>query len=654
MTKKQTLFSVTKFYFFLSFLGLSFSAFSQVSPVYDYIKNIDSLKINLEEYKSSGNDSLMIAGLLEISKNYYMLGDYDNAIENASGAKEIAHQHSPLGEANACIYLGNFHAEKKEYSKALASYKDAVLLFEKLEDFERKSVALTNIAVLFEWTDNDSLSLKYHQEALSIKKTLQDSVLLAQSYINIANTYASLENDDQAFEHYKRALVIYQQEKDQEGISLVYNNFGYMYQKQGNLQAALDAFYASYIIDKKQNNLGALEVSSFNIGHLYYDLNQLDSARHYLDYSQSISKQIYGLTYLLKSSKLLVDIALKEKDIPLAEKVFSDYAEYSNSLYNEEKLQNFLNAKNDLIIQKQEFENQILTEKEQASKTILFWVASAGFLLLLLLIITLISIRNIKKSRRTLGELNKDLYDKNEEIEIQKEFLESISQEKDNLMSILAHDLRSPLSGIKGLNQVMRDEGNFTEFQQELAQTIDLAVDSGLKLINDILIIKKMEELDEELIMNEIDPKFFTNTIFESFQPLLLKKNQKLELNLISEEKLITNKEYLGSVIENLVSNAIKYSDLNKKIILSYYTTDTSFCFEIRDEGPGIHPDEVPLLFKKFQKLSARPTANEFSSGLGLFIVKSFADKLNGEIKVSSELGKGSTFTVKLPKVAVE
>ena len=654
----MSVFDFKKYYSFFTVLSLGFFlcsiGYSQTSEVYDYFKTIDSLKLDNQKLQFSQNESLLIINNLEISKNYYFLGDYDNAIDYALSANKTAKRLGHASEANTYIYLGNFYAEKKEYSEALIAYKNAMHFFEKQNDINRKSVALTNIAVLFEWTDNDSLSLKYHLEALALKKQIGDSLLLAESYINIGNTLADLNQKDRSHNYYKLALAIYKKEKDEKGISSIYNNLGFLYQSRGDLHAALDAFQASLYIDKRLNDLGALEVSSFNVGHLFYDLHKNDSAMHYLKYSQTISKQIYGLHYLLKSSELIANIALDNKDYEFAKKVFSDYANYSDSLYNEEKLQAFLAAKNDLRLQQKEFENRILKENRNYSNRVIFWVSTAGTLLLIILIISLVFIRKSINSRRELSILNNDLSEKNEEIEQQKEHLEAISLEKDNLMSVLAHDLRSPLSGIKGLNEVLKDEGNFTEFQKELAQTIDVAVDSGLKLINDILLIKRMEELKDEVIYQHIEPVSFTQSIQEIFQSLLIKKEQKLELNLISEESLYSNRNYLSSILENLISNAIKYSETNKTTILSYYTTDTDYCFEVRDEGLGIPEEEKHLLFKKFQKLSARPTANEFSTGLGLYIVKSFTSKLSGSIEVQSELGKGSTFIVKLPKLKPE
>ena len=108
-----------------------------------------------------------------------------------------------------------------------------------------------------------------------------------------------------------------------------------------------------------------------------------------------------------------------------------------------------------------------------------------------------------------------------------------------------------------------------------------------------------------------------------------------------------TDLSYIDQVIENLLSNAIKFSKTEKNIYINITSDDTAALCEIRDEGPGLSESDKKKLFKKYQKLSAIPTGNESSTGLGLSIVKKFVDAMNGEIWCESEVGKGTSFFVK-------
>ncbi|MFT6963167.1 MAG: signal transduction histidine kinase [Flammeovirgaceae bacterium] len=111
------------------------------------------------------------------------------------------------------------------------------------------------------------------------------------------------------------------------------------------------------------------------------------------------------------------------------------------------------------------------------------------------------------------------------------------------------------------------------------------------------------------------------------------------------------DKTFGSQVFENLLSNAIKFSPTDKNIYINLVEKEGEFRAEIRDEGPGMSKEDMSKLFGKFQKLSARPTAGEKSTGLGLSIVKKYVEVMNGKVWCESELGEGASFVVEFEKV---
>jgi signal transduction histidine kinase len=112
---------------------------------------------------------------------------------------------------------------------------------------------------------------------------------------------------------------------------------------------------------------------------------------------------------------------------------------------------------------------------------------------------------------------------------------------------------------------------------------------------------------------------------------------------------MTTDSLLLSRILDNLLTNAIKFSDVGKNIYLNILPEKNSVVISLRDEGPGISEDDQKIMFKMFQKLSAKATGKESSNGLGLSIIKVLVDKLKGEIEVNSELGVGTEFRIKLP-----
>ena len=145
-------------------------------------------------------------------------------------------------------------------------------------------------------------------------------------------------------------------------------------------------------------------------------------------------------------------------------------------------------------------------------------------------------------------------------------------------------------------------------------------------------------------------PRFATIEI----RIIIQKRSKKVEIStkkvLLTHAKILnTEKFYLTRILDNILTNAIKFTHKNKNIYLKILASKTNVEFIIRDEGQGINKDELSKLFKKFVKLSARPTEKESSTGLGFSIVKELVTKLGGEIRVESEWEKGSTFYIIIP-----
>lgn len=277
--------------------------------------------------------------------------------------------------------------------------------------------------------------------------------------------------------------------------------------------------------------------------------------------------------------------------------------------------------------------------------------------------------RQIRKRNRLLSEQNNEVQAQNEEIKSQQEEilmqseqltlrneflisqnrkLQELSQEKDGLISIVAHDLRTPLNQSKGFAELLKNSVADAD-QLTLVRMITRVNDDGLRLIQDLLQINALDHEKLQLAEVILD-QFIHSTIENTFKPLAEKKGIALHIAVEHELNIKTDQQYLKRILENLVSNAIKFSHTGSSVFLQVLSASESIYLSVEDQGPGISEDDQKKMFGKFQKLSARPTSGESSTGLGLAIVKSLVDKLQGELKVKSELGKGTSFIIKLNK----
>ena len=271
----------------------------------------------------------------------------------------------------------------------------------------------------------------------------------------------------------------------------------------------------------------------------------------------------------------------------------------------------------------------------------------------------LVTITNKEKdNKRLLAELqefNQQLEEKvkirTRELEVANRNLVRLNEEKNNFLGITTHDLKAPLAGISGLLELMKlDQASLTPTHLDYVILMQRTCDDMQRLISDLLDLSRIEQGTSQVKKSEIDLTALINKLDERFKVWALKKDINLVCQVKEDAKnIVTDPDMLVRILDNLVSNALKFSPKGRAVRLSV-TTDNGFTrFEVSDEGPGIRPEERHKLFRKFQKLSSRPTGGESSSGLGLSIARDLTEMLGGTIVVESEFGAGTMFIVKLP-----
>ncbi|MGZ2371226.1 sensor histidine kinase [Ancylomarina sp. YFZ004] len=298
----------------------------------------------------------------------------------------------------------------------------------------------------------------------------------------------------------------------------------------------------------------------------------------------------------------------------------------------------------------------MIKKHAKAKSRPLLW---AGFLFAI--VISAISYFIISKQIRTyqnkiedqqskLEANNEEITVQNEELEKQNILLKELADEKDILLSIMAHDLRNPLGGIESVVDLIDKIGDLSEEQKTYFSLLKPQVDSAQQLISDVLEMNKLECDRQQIETEDIDINEFIANKINEFRTIADEKNITLITNNNLKIYCITSFSELNRITDNLLSNAIKYTPTGKNVFIETQILNTKLNINFIDEGKGIPKDELSLLFKKFSKLSTRPTNEEPSTGLGLYIVKLLSDKIGAELYVKSEVGKGSIFTLTLPK----
>lgn len=243
---------------------------------------------------------------------------------------------------------------------------------------------------------------------------------------------------------------------------------------------------------------------------------------------------------------------------------------------------------------------------------------------------------------------NANLHKTNEE-------LVSLNETKDKFFSIISHDLRNPLASIVSLSNMMTDSKY--EFSEEkknkMLMMLNAASKNGVSLLTNLLDWARCQR-------GAIQPEYNSYSIsalFGEIENMLMSElaNKEIHLNIeqINDFKFYTDKNLLQTVVRNLVSNAIKFSEEKSSITLKIEQKENTVDFVIIDYGVGMEAEKVNRLFKIGEtNISTRGTNEEMGTGLGLIVCQEFVQLLKGKISVESEVGKGTQFTVSLPYVA--
>ena len=232
-----------------------------------------------------------------------------------------------------------------------------------------------------------------------------------------------------------------------------------------------------------------------------------------------------------------------------------------------------------------------------------------------------------------------------------EERLEQAMLVKSNFVATVSHELRTPLASIKSSVDILSTEapGKLTEEQKTFLGRVKSNIDRLARLINDVLDVSKLESGKMVMNLAPLQPQEMVREITEMQRAVI--KSRPIVLESRFEESLpmlLADKDRLAQVLNNLISNALKFTQEGKVIITVSCDDRNTMRFAVRDTGPGIRRDDLPKLFQKFQQLGG-PSQKVSGTGLGLAICKEIVECHGGRIWAESDLGKGSVFIFTLP-----
>jgi signal transduction histidine kinase len=283
--------------------------------------------------------------------------------------------------------------------------------------------------------------------------------------------------------------------------------------------------------------------------------------------------------------------------------------------------------------------------------------------------------QSLTLANQEMEQITQELIDQRALLQQNNDALNTANIEKSEILSIAAHDLKNPLTGLKGMIEILRSGDDFKPgYLHRMSSTMQQSVDRMFDIVRNLLDLHALEEGAVQPISEAFDMVSAVKSIVGAYRVPAAQKRIGLELKAnVSEVPCFADRKLFAQVVDNLVSNAVKYSfsashvfvrtllfaqspELAKSLahygvhdialLQSFAASPNIAMLIIEDEGPGFTSEDKMRLFQKFARLSAQPTGGEHSTGLGLSITKRLVERMNGVIWCESEAGHGARFIV--------
>lgn len=622
--------------------------------------------------------------------------------------EELGDQH---GMARLLSNIGVVHGRLNDEERALRYHLRAVKYFQLAQDEQGLAYSYNNIGVIFMDKGDYDQALENLLASLELKKKLRDTPGLASTYLNIGITYYMQNVTGRALENYQQSAKLYETLGDKHGLAEAMQRIAALHLRERDPVHALEIAQRALRLSRETNSRSVernlLKICADAKSATGDATAALEYFRQYTALKDSLfneesSKRINEMTAnyelaqrersdreneLLKREQRIREMELERRAIQLRQQT-----QDIEILNRDKRIRELQLAEQEAVLTAQQLEaaeqqnridllnkNRELLERDralqearleqEASLRNLLIVSSVLLAVILLLLGNRYRMKKrsaeifqrkneeleaanteIRKHETLLEAQAAEIAHANDELRRQNTQLEQLNSEKSELMGILSHDLRNPVSAIRMLAESIGEDGRSTEYIQRKAGQVADTADSVLLLARNLLDINRLESGRMQLDSEPVAVGPIVHQVVEAHRKWAELKDIIIHSDITEDAAVALGDDAaIMQVVDNLVSNAVKYSPRGRAVFVSLARTEPAISLSVADQGPGFSVDDMALLYRKYTRLTARPTGGEPSSGLGLSIVRRLVDGMGGQIRCESEEGKGARFIVEFP-----
>lgn len=537
---------------------------------------------------------------------------------------------------DAYLGIAYVYEMENEWEKALSYTVQALPYAEKSDDPFVKAFAYTNLGSEYLGLENTQKAAYYLNMASKLFRENNYTDQYANCEINLAKVFVATKNYDSAMVHFKNADSIFSESDEPYQVADVCQQIGDMYVQVGNYNQA-EIYYKRAIQNLNENDVAEADyaLALMGLGVVAFSEEKFDTASRIfhgefpkLKAANILDQQLNYLKYMAKADSALGN--LQEAYAHMQE-----YVALNARVNNEEKARAAQRMMIEFEVQKKEKENEQLKSQNvlQKQRTFLFGIIGIVLLLAGVFLGTLYRQKSIALA--SLKELQAATENKNRELAV-------INTIRDKLISMIAHDVRAPLTSLQNTLYLTREKIiNQQEFEH-LSQLLDNDIRHLISMLDNTLLWAR----EQIHVLNVDRVKFnlheLSLDVLGLYNQSIIDKNLIVKNEIAADLDVVSDREIIHTVFRNMVSNAIKFTPRGKQITLSAYAMPGEVIVHIKDEGCGIAYGILEKISKK-EFISTRGTNNEKGTGLGLMFSYDLLAKLNESLTIKTEPGEGTT-----------
>ncbi|QWX85196.1 hypothetical protein H0I23_06045 [Cellulophaga sp. HaHaR_3_176] len=609
--------------------------------------NPDSTEILLKEgyqlsldtkYRAGESRALSTYGYL-----YFEKGDTEKAYEYNMNALKIANTYNLSKEKLKAINnMGLDYWLQGDSSSALTKFLEGLAIATEVENVDMMVSININIANLYSDNGDYETSLSFLENAKKLNLEHGNSEILAYMKINMASEYSEIGNYIEAEKMVNESITYFEKDNVIDWLSHGYELKGSILLKQKEYYEALIWYLKSEKLSDEIDFKFGYTLLYSNMAECYLGLEKIDKAEKYALKGLEISKELNIAGGVKDANLVLSKIYYKKGQNKLAYEYQSTYIELHEKS-SSEKFKKGLG----ILRSKMEFENQkkqLIADQEKAiaKQKNYVYIAIAALLVVLLFLILIFRTNKLQKV------YTENLQEKQDALIIHEAELNESNNTKDKLFSIIAHDLKGPISSFHSLMKLYLNDSISKEDSDFLFPKALREIQGISDMLNNLLVWAKTQMDGIVLNKDNIDINTIAKDTILLLNPLAQKKEIKIINNIPENTISYSDRDHLDIIIRNLISNSIKFTNLKGEISINAIKKDDEYQIEVTDNGVGMDIETQAKLFDRKKAKSTYGTNNEKGTGLGLSICKDMVESNGGKLWVSSVPNQGTTiyFTV--------